>query len=493
MRSLRAPLPRGATWIFAAAALVLFALAWFALRYPLTYCDSPGWAPGYVSTLFDQPIPPGAALRSLPATAFFDALGAVATRFHLPGAIGFAQGVMLLAALVALVRVTVVQPGRLSLVLLPALLASALRHAIYAQTLLSEPLTIALLALLVPAIVRPHASGRRAFGEGALATVLAAIRLDFAYVLPLLLARPLFPPVTGAARRRVVLAIVLGALVAAGGAAAVERIGRRTAWPIGRMSAIAEWSTITAPPRNGAARRLATPLVNAVAAASAAGHFRRIDEALPAAQAIAREYPSSWLEIARLMLYDLVNEPGRVVAHRAAVLHDLYATTYAAFWPEWQARSVGYPAYAGVFSRWTVADLDGAGYSSCSAMAIAQREYFQATGVAHPGACALLLELHRLATPYAAWLWRPLAWLALPGFLFLVWRRRATASQVWIAVLLGSHFVLRALTICADERYELPVDLLLLGWIATVLPDAIGALWPGAVPAIDRNASSPRR
>ena len=493
MRSLLAPLPRGATWIFAAAALVLFALAGFALRYPLTYCDSPGWAPGYVSTLFDQPIPPGAALRSAPATAFFGALGAVATRFRRPGAIGFVQGVLLLAAVVALVRASLVQPSRLSLVLLPAFLASALRHAIYAQTLLSEPLTIALLALLVPAIVRPHRSGRRAFGEGALAALLAAIRLDFAYVLPLLLARPLFDRADGPSRRRVVLAFLLGAIVAAGATAAVERRSGRTAWPIGRMSAIAEWSTITAPPRNGAARRLATPLVNAVASASAAGHFRRIDEALPAAQGIAREFPSGWLEIARLMLYDVVNDPGRVVAHRAAVLHDLYATTYAAFWPDWRARSIGYPAYAGVFSRWTVADLDGASYSSCSAMAIAQREYFQATGVAHPGACALLLRLHRIATPYAAWVWRPLAWLALPAFLLLVVRRRVTAPEVWIAMLLAAHFLLRALTICADERYELPVDLLLLAWIATVLPDAIRALRPLAEEPAARNASSPRR
>jgi hypothetical protein len=48
------------------------------------------------------------------------------------------------------------------------------------------------------------------------------------------------------------------------------------------------------------------------------------------------------------------------------------------------------------------------------------------------------------------------------------------------------------LIVCADERYELPIDLVLLGWAATVLPDAVRSMMPATGGAAGK-ASSPRR
>ena len=476
-RGLFGPIPRSVQIVAAAIVVALFALAWACFRYPLSYCDSPGWAPNYLGDLIGRTPPPAASPRAWPITFFLGALGRVATGFHFPGFIGLVQGLLLLATVLVLGRRLGARVTLLSLVLLPAFLASAMRHAVYSQTLLSEPLALALAAGIALAVLGTGLTPRAAIGAGAAAAVLAAIRIDLAYFVPLLLLRPFGWALERRERWRLAGRMALGMCAAALLVAGVERAVGRQDHPTGRILMIAEWTPLTAPPTHALAEGLRTPLADRLAHAMGVHRYTNFEPAMPLAREItAGELDSGWLAIARLVLYDIVNQPGLVLRHRLAVLRDLAASSYAAWWPEYRPRSVYYSRYSAVFSGWSPAELDGGRYSSCDYLSVAQREYFHATGIAHEGACALLLELHRWVTPYARFVLRPLVWLALPAVLVLLVRRRLRAEQAWLGVILACHFLARALLVCADERYQLPVDLLMIGFVAMVLPDAVKAL-----------------
>jgi hypothetical protein len=476
-----APVPRPVLLVSGAIVAVLFGVAWLTFRYPLSYCDSPGWAPNYLGDLIGQAPPHAASPRAWPMTAFLGALGRIATGFHFANFIGLAQGLLLLGTVLAVGRRFGTQVPLVALVLLPAFLAAAMRHAIYSQTLLSEPLALALVAGLALALLGSGLTPLRALAAGAAAAVLAAIRIDLAYFVPLLLLRPFGWPLHPRERWRLVGRMALGMLAATLLIAGVERGVGKQDHPTGRILMISEWTPLTAPPGNGLAEALRTPLSDRLAEAMLAGRYETFEPVMPLAREItASEIDSGWLAIARLVLYDTVNRPGLVVRHRLAVLQDLVASSYAAFWPDYRARSAYYSRYAAVFPGWSVEELDGGRYSPCAYLAMAQREYFHATGIANPGAAELLLQLHRAVTPYALYVLRPLVWLALAAALLLLLRRRLRPVDAWLGGILACHFLLRGLLVCADERYELPVDLLLLGFIARVLPEAVRSMRPEA-------------
>ncbi len=472
-----ARLPAWALAALAAAAAALFALAWASFRYPLSYCDSPGWAPNYLGDLIGRAPPHAASPRGWPATAFLGGLGRLAAAFHFPGLIGLVQGALLLAAVLAAGRRAAAGAAPWALLLAPAFLASAMRHAVYGQTLLSEPLAVALAVGLAGAITGPRPGPRAAAAWGAAAAVLAAIRVDLAYFAPLLAARGFGWGGGTAERRRRLASLAAGMAAAALLVGAVERAVGRQDHPTGRILAIAEWTPLTFEPAHPLAAWLRTPLSDRLAAEHRARRFATFEEAMPLArEAAAAGLDGGWAGVARLVLYDAVNHPVAVARHRTAALHDLYASAYAAFWPGYRPRSAYYSRYDAVFPGWSVAELDQGRYSPCTYFAVAQREYFHASGVANEAACGLLLALHRAAWPYAAFVLRPLVWLALPAFVLLVARRRAGAELRWAAGILAAHFLLRALLVCADERYQLPVDLLTIAFAARVLPEAARAL-----------------
>ncbi|MEO5619047.1 MAG: hypothetical protein ABIS67_14860 [Candidatus Eisenbacteria bacterium] len=480
-RGLFGPIPRAVLFVAGAGVVVLFALAWLSFRYPLSYCDSPGWAPNYLGDLIGRAPPPAASPRAWPATAFLGALGRIATGLHFANFIGLVQGLILLVTVLVVGRRFATRVPLMSLVLLPAFLASAMRHAIYSQTLLSEPLALAMVAGLALAVLGNGITPRLAVLAGAAAATLAAIRIDLAYFVPLLLLRPLGWPLPASERRRLAGRMLLGMGAAALLIAGVERVAGKQDHPTGRILMIAEWTPLTAAPTHPLAEGMSTPLSDRLGEAMLVHRFTSFETAMPLARDItAGELDSGWLAIARLVLYDTVNRPGLVLRHRLAVLQDLVASSYASFWPEYRSRSVYYSSYSAVFPGWSLDELDGGRYSPCAYLSLAQREYFHGTGVANAGACAALLELHRWVTPYARFVLRPLVWLALPALLLLVIRRRVSALHAWLAAMLGCHFLLRALLVCADERYQLPVDLLMLGLIARTVPDAVRALWPVA-------------
>ena len=53
--------------------------------------------------------------------------------------------------------------------------------------------------------------------------------------------------------------------------------------------------------------------------------------------------------------------------------------------------------------------------------------------------------------------------------MLLLFKRQFDATYLWLSLLLVAHLVFRGLLVCADERYELPIDLLLVWWVVLTL------------------------
>ena len=70
---------------------------------------------------------------------------------------------------------------------------------------------------------------------------------------------------------------------------------------------------------------------------------------------------------------------------------------------------------------------------------------------------------------YARWLLRALYWAAIPACLYLLARGRGGRAYAWLTGLILASLGLRAAFICADERYQLPVDLLAVAWLMLTL------------------------
>jgi hypothetical protein len=77
--------------------------------------------------------------------------------------------------------------------------------------------------------------------------------------------------------------------------------------------------------------------------------------------------------------------------------------------------------------------------------------------------------LHEVAEGYARWLLRALYWAAIPACLYLLARGRGGRPYACLAGLILASLALRAAFVCADERYQLPVDLLTVAWLMLTL------------------------
>jgi len=65
----------------------------------------------------------------------------------------------------------------------------------------------------------------------------------------------------------------------------------------------------------------------------------------------------------------------------------------------------------------------------------------------------------------ARWLLRALYWAAIPACLYGLARGRGGRPYAWLTGLILASLALRAAFVCADERYQLPVDLLTVVWL----------------------------
>jgi hypothetical protein len=127
-----------------------------------------------------------------------------------------------------------------------------------------------------------------------------------------------------------------------------------------------------------------------------------------------------------------------------------------------------YSPYDQVFARWTPEQLEAARYS-CPNFARAQGRHYRVAALRSERAVRVLRGLHEVAEGYARWVLRALHWLALPASFVLILRRRGGAPYVWLTTLIVASHAVRAVSVYADERYQLPVDLLTVAWLMLTL------------------------
>jgi hypothetical protein len=462
------PAPAWAFWGVASCLAAGFLLAFAAFAFPLSYCDSPSWAPDYLARLVGAETLVSAKQRGLLVPAWFQLWGGLSIAAGFGNLIGLVQAVALSAAAWAVLLRVRRGMTMVELVVLPAFVLSGLRHAIYSQTLLSESLVIPLVIAVALFLLRDGVlSLRQCAVAAALAALAASARIESLLLFPLLLGRiatdrkPL--------RERVrAIGLALGVGVAALVALAQLSPPVRGE-PIGRVMIVAEWMRFSEPPHNALARLLHSDLVERLTAETAARHVRHIYDGLAPARSLVQgsTVPDAF-DILRLLAYQLANRPFAVLADRLGTLADLHASGYAAFWPAYRPWSAFYSPYDSVFARWTADDLQQARYS-CPGFARAQALHYGRPAIRSESALRLLQVFHEVAEGYARWLLRVLYWAAIPACLYGLARGRGGRPYAWLAGLILASLALRAAFVCADERYQLPLDLLTVAWLMLTL------------------------
>ena len=475
-----------ALWVVALFVCGVFALAWWAFAFPLTYCDSPAWAPAYLTRLLSLGAPLQVAARGVLVPAWFATWGELSLATGAANAIGAAQGALLLAAVLAVLRFVQRGATLAELLVAPAFALAGLRHAVYAQTILSESLAVGLALPVALLLLRERApSLRLSAALGALAALATGARAESLLLLLLLLARLAAERAPWRERaQRLGVALATAALVL--GALTLLTPTERGA-PINKSVVVAEWMRFSQPPHNPLASALHSELADQLVVATAAAPVRDVYGGLEASRRlfVGPDAPG-WPEILRLLAYQAANRPLVVFADRLGTLGDLWASGYAAFWPGYRAWSPYYSPYDQVFARWRQADFDEA-RSSCPVFAQAQAARYRRAAVRSPAAFAALRALHTAAEPYARWPLRFLFWAAVPASLVVLGRRSAGGPYLWLTLLVWGQLAARATFTPADERYELPVDLLALAWLSLTLRHSL----PAAA-AIASPADSPR-
>ena len=462
------PAPAWAFWGLASCVTACFLLAFAAFAFPLSYCDSPSWAASYLARLVGEETLLSAKQRGLLVPAWFQFWGGLSIASGFGNLIGLVQGSALAAAAWAVLLRVRRGMTTAELLVLPAFVLSGLRHAIYSQTLLSESLVIPLVIAVALWILRTGALSLWQCGiVAALAALAANARIESLLLVPLLLGRIATDPAPLRERAR---ALGLAGFVVVGAFVSLDLVSPPVRGePIGRVMIVAEWMRFTEAPDNALARLLHFDLVERLEAETAVRHIRHIYDGLAPARALFRGAAApDGTDILRLLAYQLANRPIAVLEDRLETLADLHASAYAAFWPAYRPWGAFYSPYDQVFARWTADDLDQARYS-CPAFARAQALHYGRPAIRSESALRLLQVLHEAAGGYTRWLLRWLYWAAIPACLYLLARGRASRSYAWLTGLVLASLVLRAAFVCADERYQLPVDLLAVAWLMLTL------------------------
>ena len=184
------PAPAWAFWGVAGCVIACFLLALAAFAFPLSYCDSPSWAPAYLARLVGAETLISAKQRGLLVPAWFQLWGELSIATGFANLIGLVQALALAAAAGAVLLRVRRGMTLAELLLLPAFVLSGLRHAIYSQTLLSESLVIPLVIAVALWMLRARAlSLWQCAVVAALAALAANARIESLLLLPLLLGR----------------------------------------------------------------------------------------------------------------------------------------------------------------------------------------------------------------------------------------------------------------------------------------------------------------
>ncbi len=456
-----------------------FGLAWWAFAFPLTFCDSPSWAPTYLARLPGVPRI-DVVQRGVLVPAWFQLWGGLSLASGLPSLIGAVQGALLLAVVLGVLAWLRRGMTWVELLVLPALALSGLRHALYSQTVMSEALAIPLGVAVSIWILRESVPSRRSSAVlGALSGLAAGVRIENGLLLLFVLARIALARAPWPDRMsRAGLALGVGIAVLAGLAQLAPPVRGES---VAQTMIVAEWVRYTEPPRGPLARLLHFDLVDRLSAETAGARIAHIYDGLaPTRRAFAVSGRPGWPSVFRLLAYQVANRPLHVASDRLAGLADLYASGYASFWPGYRAFSANYSPYDQVFARWDVRNFQQL-HTSCPAFGRAQALHYKRSPVRSPAAVRTLKLLHESAEGYARWILRPLFWAAVPACVFLLLRGAGGRRYAWLTALLLGGLALRATLVCADERYELPFDLLAVAWLALTLRHALGGASPPPV------------
>jgi len=440
----------------------IFVLTCLTFNFPLTYCDSPRWAPGYFARLQSLDASALAGFRGWFVPAYFDLLGALSIRWVLPNLIGVVQAVATLAALVYLSRPFLTRSSAIEVILVPAFLASCLRYAMYSQTILSESVTLVLYAVLWRFVLGGVPTRAGVAGSGIAASWLLQARVDSVYMVPILLGKWLSGGIPWMQRlRHLRLGVVLFAL------AYLPNLMLPNASPgFGRFLIVSEWSRYTREPRNRLASALSTDLSRRLARITRDYEVLGIRDGIDVARAAGGE-SADWATTLKLLAYQTVNAPVRVIKDRFITFLDLFSASFSSFSMDYKPWGHYTSPFKNVFQAWPREAFDHFRYS-CPEFGLAQAAYFRLPQIRSTAAFQALHVLYRAAGLYSDYLLRPLLYATLIAAPFLWWWSRSREYRL-LTLIIAAHFALRAILICADERYELPIDMLCVWWAALTL------------------------
>ncbi len=450
---------------------ILFLICWWTFNYPLTNCDSPSWAPSYLKFLkYGEEHPPVNPLRGWLVPTFFHALGLVTISLGVPNFIGAAQAVIALVALVTLSLLFVRRLSLFEVVLVPAFFFSFLRFAIHTQIIYSETFAMIFFVLLIVSLLAENFGWKEALAAGISQAFLFHIRVDSIYLLPILVARALSSDGGSGKRLRSMLLTLIGFSLTHFALRYPLGPDWKTEPPLAKLMIVAEWMRHTKEPTNSLATRLYFPLVERLRAEAGQGSVEGINVAMDEALKVYREHSEEfgWENLARYLAYQFVNSPAEVVSDRARALADLYTFVYSSFWKDYQPFG-GYAwAYQNwIFGKWTLEEINTfVNNDTCPEPAHAQAEYFERPPIRSERAFNLLLRMHEMGTPYMKYVLRPLflAMIPLCIWFLITWHHDYRFN--WLTAIIVAHLGLRAALVVADERYQLPIDLLMVWWCA---------------------------
>ena len=446
-----------------------FLLAWWSFNYPLTYCDSTSWAPHYFEQLTGRfPLYATWQRGLTPVVGFYFIAGRVATWLQCGNFIGGVQAVMLCFA-AGMMSYQWMRGGcAVDFLLMPGLLLCYLRLSIYSQTILSEPLVVFLSLMVAYYGLKKRRGPVGLIFAAVISSILFQSKIDS---LGIILVIPLGIVVYNDTWNRRIAGLSLFFFVFIAAGVAVKSINDTAAHsdPVAGLLIASEWARYTRPPQNRLAEILHFDGIDRVINAGAGGQTSTIFEGLNVIRTLGEPGQEiGWATVFRFIVYQTANNFRVVALDRLKALHDFYFTGAAAFDPGFRGLSNLYWPHRELFARWSVEELAESRYS-CPHFAHGLAEAYQVPGVRSVLAVSILLELNSLASHYAHYLFMPLCQLAVPLGLLCFFRKGFRSQYGLLSAVVFINLLERAVLIAVDERYQLPLDLLVFWWMVLTL------------------------
>lgn len=439
-----------------------FAAACLAFSFPLTYCDSPGWAPDLFTTLTSTQSPTWIRGFNI-VTLWYLLLGKLTLIAKAGFVIGIAQALLLYSLFIVVVKKLSWQVLPIDLILLPLFFVSCLRIAIYSQTIFSEPVIITLHTILCMLVLCPRISLFGSFMTGFVSASLLASRMDALPMIALALAYHLFVQSLSAKRKWHIVVLATSVVITH---SVMIFLGRNypAPTPLVKIQILGEWSRYTELPSNALAEKFFDAHTETILDKSRNPKVRDVRDGINVGTYMVYYTNFSLKDLLKFIFYQTTNKPKVIFFDRLRSFIDYFNLTYSAFVPEYHAKAVFFWPYEKVFAQWTVDDFNNLRYS-CPVYAQAFEKFFERKQVRSSTAVTLLSFFHRTVKLYAWWIIRPLLWLSLLWNVCQLLQRRFNSEQMLLFGTLIVSLAFRAVFNYPDERYQLPLELISSWWI----------------------------